>query len=137
MSGDGLALASPSCFSGSAFGNLQSRPHLIWPMYMPARTSLIPTCARMSFAMAVIDIVAKAPANTPPETVKLMLQTLLADRFKLKVHMDNKSLPAFVLAMGKDKPKLKESDGSESKCPGVLSGVPCGGSRRLMRYGRF
>src|SRR5580704_5255343 len=36
------------------------------------------------------EITAKAPAKTPPETVKLMLQTLLADRFGLKVHMDNK-----------------------------------------------
>jgi uncharacterized protein (TIGR03435 family) len=60
------------------------------------------------------DIQAKAPANTPPETVKLMLQTLLADRFKLKVRMDNKSMPAFALSMGKGKPKLKESDGSAS-----------------------
>src|SRR5580700_8510362 len=31
------------------------------------------------------DVLAKAPANTPPETAKLMLQTLLADRFKLVV----------------------------------------------------
>jgi uncharacterized protein (TIGR03435 family) len=65
------------------------------------------------------DIVAKAPANTPPETVKLMLQALLADRFKLKVHMDNKSMPAFVLSLPKGKPKLKESDGSASSgCQG-------------------
>ena len=60
------------------------------------------------------DIAAKAPANTPPETVKLMLQTLLADRFKLKVHIDSKSMPVFVLALGKGKPKMKESEGSGS-----------------------
>jgi len=66
------------------------------------------------------DISAKAPANTPPETVKLMLQSLLADRFKLKLHMDSKVLPAFTLSMGKGKPKLKESDGSApSGCRGV------------------
>ena len=58
------------------------------------------------------DIAAKAPANTSPETVKLMLQTLLADRFKLKIHTDKKPMPAFVLTLGKGKPKLKESDGS-------------------------
>src|SRR5437773_7391726 len=29
------------------------------------------------------DVVAKAPEQTPPDTVRLMLQALLADRFKL------------------------------------------------------
>jgi len=60
------------------------------------------------------DISATAPANTPPETVKLMLQSLLAQRFQLKVHNDNKPLPAFALVAGKGKPKMKESDGSGS-----------------------
>lgn len=65
------------------------------------------------------EIIAKAPAKTPPETVKLMVQTLLADRFQLKVHMDNKPMPAFVLSVGKGKPKLKESDGDgNSGCQG-------------------
>src|SRR5215469_14267008 len=67
------------------------------------------------------DIVAQAPANTPPETVKLMLQTLLADRFKLKVHRDTKPMPVFVLSTGKFKPKLKESEGSG---PDGCQGVP-------------
>src|SRR5215471_9772549 len=67
------------------------------------------------------DIIAKAPANTPPEIVKVMLQTLLADRFKLKVHKDTKPMPVFVLSMGKGKPKLKESDGDG---PGGCKGVP-------------
>lgn len=65
------------------------------------------------------EIIAKAPAKTPPETVKLMVQTLLEDRFKLKVHMDTKPMPAFVLSVGKAKPKLKESNGDgNSGCQG-------------------
>jgi len=32
------------------------------------------------------DVIAKAPAATPPATLKLMLRSLLADRFKLVVH---------------------------------------------------
>jgi uncharacterized protein (TIGR03435 family) len=58
------------------------------------------------------DITAKAPPNTSGEAVKLMLQALLADRFKLVLHKDNKPMPAFVLTVGKGKPKMKESDGS-------------------------
>ena len=58
------------------------------------------------------DVTAKAPPNTPPEQLRLMLQTLLEDRFKLEIHKDSKPLPGFALTLGKGKPKLKESDGS-------------------------
>jgi uncharacterized protein (TIGR03435 family) len=58
------------------------------------------------------DVIAKAPINTPPETVKLMLQALLANRFKLVVHKDTKPIQGFVLTVGKGKPKLKPADGS-------------------------
>jgi uncharacterized protein (TIGR03435 family) len=58
------------------------------------------------------DVLAKAPANTPPETAKLMLQTLLADRFKLVVRQESKPMPAFVLSLGKGKAKMKEADAS-------------------------
>ncbi len=58
------------------------------------------------------DISAKAPADTSPETVKPMLQALLADRFKLAVHNDTKPMSTYVLAMGKGKHKLKEADPS-------------------------
>ena len=39
-----------------------------------------------------------------------MLQSLLADRFKLVAHKDTKPLPAYALVVGK-KPQLKEADG--------------------------
>jgi len=58
------------------------------------------------------DVIAKASPSTPRETLNLMLQSLLADRFKLVVHPDTRPLPGFVLSMGKGKPKLKEADGS-------------------------
>jgi uncharacterized protein (TIGR03435 family) len=59
------------------------------------------------------DVIAKAPRNTPPDTLKLMLQALLADRFKLVVHIDSKPVPAFVLTVGKGKPRLKDSEGGD------------------------
>ncbi|MCU1339231.1 MAG: hypothetical protein JWO19_4812 [Bryobacterales bacterium] len=58
------------------------------------------------------DVIAKAPPSTSPETLRLMLQALLADRFKLVVHNETKPLPAFALTVGKGKPKLKEAEGS-------------------------
>ncbi len=63
------------------------------------------------------DIIAKAPSTTPPETVRLMLQSLLADRFKLVFHHGDQAQPAFVLSAGKGKPKLKQSEGDgDSNC---------------------
>jgi uncharacterized protein (TIGR03435 family) len=63
------------------------------------------------------DVVARSSPATSPEASRLMLQSLLADRFKLVAHKDTKPVPAFVLSLGKGKPKLKESDGSgDSGC---------------------
>ena len=62
------------------------------------------------------DVIAKAPANTAPESLRLMLQALLADRFKLVVHRDTRPFPEYVLTAGKH-PQLKESSGGgESSC---------------------
>ena len=58
------------------------------------------------------DVIAKAPAGTSKENVRLMLQAMLAERFKLAVHNDTKAMPAYVLTVGKGKPRIKESDES-------------------------
>ena len=60
------------------------------------------------------DVIAKAPATTRPDAVKLMLQALLADRFKLVVKKDTRPVPGYVLKAGKGKPKLKPAEGSDS-----------------------
>jgi uncharacterized protein (TIGR03435 family) len=72
------------------------------------------------------DVVAKAPASTSTETAKLMLQTLLGDRFKLVVHPDSHSLPGFALTVGKGgAPKLKAADGSgETGCKYTIPPPP-------------
>jgi len=62
------------------------------------------------------DVIAKAPPSATQEAAKLMLQALLADRFKLVVHMDSKPMAGLMLSLGKAKPKLKESEGKGSGC---------------------
>ena len=57
------------------------------------------------------DLTAKPPSKVSPEVFRSMLQKLLADRFKLVVHPDTKSMPAYALTAGKH-PTLKKSDGS-------------------------
>jgi uncharacterized protein (TIGR03435 family) len=42
-----------------------------------------------------------------------MMQSLLADRFKLVVHRGEQATAAYALSVGKDKPKLTESAADE------------------------
>jgi uncharacterized protein (TIGR03435 family) len=68
------------------------------------------------------DINAKLPAESTPETQKVMLQNLLADRFKLVTHNDTRDLQAYVLTAGKS-PKIKQSEGpGDTGCRGTPSG---------------
>jgi uncharacterized protein (TIGR03435 family) len=52
------------------------------------------------------DVVAKAEGNATDAQMKLMVQTLLAERFQLKLHHDSKELPVYVISLGKTAPKL-------------------------------
>lgn len=57
------------------------------------------------------DIVAKAEGDGTPRRgeFRLMLQTLLAERFHLKVHRETKEMPVYALVVGKNGPKFKQS----------------------------
>jgi len=57
------------------------------------------------------DIVAKAPEQATEDQLRVMLQTLLAERFQLAVHHQAKEAQAWVLTVGKNGPKVKESTG--------------------------
>jgi uncharacterized protein (TIGR03435 family) len=73
------------------------------------------------------DVLGKVPINTPTETARMMLQTLLADRFKLVVRQESRPMPVFVLSVGRGRPKLKEADGSgEQGCRPKPQTVPPG-----------
>jgi uncharacterized protein (TIGR03435 family) len=56
-------------------------------------------------------VIAKAPAPTPVADARLMLRTLLADRFKLAVHEDTRPLTAFVMTVNGTH-KMKETSGA-------------------------
>lgn len=55
------------------------------------------------------DIVATLPAGATPAQVPEMLQSLLAERFGLKVHTEKKEFPVYALVVGKTPLKLKEA----------------------------
>jgi len=64
------------------------------------------------------NVITRTPAGATPDTAKVMLKNLLAERFSLKAHDDNKPLPVFVLSLGSGKHKLKPSEGGPSTCQG-------------------
>lgn len=71
------------------------------------------------------DIVARAPGGTPAATLKLMLRSLLTERFGLVVHKGVAPMPAWILTAVK--PKLAESPGGTTACgpvaPAVMTAV--------------
>jgi bla regulator protein blaR1 len=83
---------------------------------MPAQVS---TRLPKSFPTDAFDIEARAAGNPTKDQMRLMMQSLLADRFKLKVHFEAREGPVFALTLvrpGHTGPKLRpHADGPA--CP--------------------
>ena len=71
------------------------------------------------------DIVAKIPKGSSKEDVKLMLQNLLAERFKLALHKESKELPIYALVVAKGGAKLKETV-EDTPAAGTAAAAPGG-----------
>jgi uncharacterized protein (TIGR03435 family) len=65
------------------------------------------------------NIDAKADAPTTQAQLKLMLQGLLADRFKLKLHKETKEMSVYSLVLGKNGPKLTPAP-KDRECAGQV-----------------
>ena len=59
------------------------------------------------------DIEAKAAGNPNRSEIWLMLQSLLEDRFQLKVHRETKEMPVYALVVEKNGSKLALNSGAE------------------------
>ena len=95
---------------------------------------------------AAFDIEAKMDAETiaalkamPKEQAdgqrRLMMQAMLADRFKLKVHHETKELPIYSLVIAKGGFKLKDADPNNAYADGIkgFDGVARPGMMRMSR----
>ena len=73
------------------------------------------------------DIVAKPPDNSPPTQLPLMVRTLLADRFKLKAHMETREQPIYELVLARDDGRLGPGlTKSDTDCAAVDAARPAG-----------
>jgi uncharacterized protein (TIGR03435 family) len=67
------------------------------------------------------DILAKPDGEGQPNDKqwKIMIQKMLADRFKLSFHHEKKELSVYAIVLGKNGPKLTKSEGDPNGLPGI------------------
>lgn len=80
------------------------------------------------------DIIAKAAGPASEAEMRQMLQTLLLERFQMKVHKETKELPTYVLLPGKGEPKVKEA---KPDAQPSIAGGPSGASFLAQPISRF
>ena len=68
-----------------------------------------PNSRTKDLLLGVYDVTANAGRPVPKEQLMLMLQTLLADRFKLVLHRESKVQAVYKLVVGANGPKFQES----------------------------
>ncbi len=59
------------------------------------------------------DIAAKTSAGTSQADLRLMLQELLTERFKLATHRESKEIPVYAIMIAKGGPRLRASTGDQ------------------------
>jgi uncharacterized protein (TIGR03435 family) len=78
---------------------------------------------------AKFNVVAKMPTGATRDQIPLMMQSMLADRFKLEFHRETRTLQEYSLVVAKGGPKLREAT-EEDKAHGGTSQGP-----RLIKAG--
>jgi uncharacterized protein (TIGR03435 family) len=68
------------------------------------------------------DINATTGSAANNEQIRAMLQTLIADRFKLSLHREKKELPVFAILVGRNGPRLKAGDPTGQRSMGPAAG---------------
>ena len=83
----------------------------------------------------VYDIDAIAPGTPHDDDLRLMFQTLLEERFKLKYHWESRELPTYDLTVARNGPKLKPADPNSKSAWNRKSGAREPGVSRLAGRG--
>jgi len=132
--GDGRDLRAPEFLPGGRFTSKAPLVMVIATAYdipvqlAAARITGAPSWMNVSRNSmdGIYDIEATAPKGAFPDGLspdaradryRLMLQALLADRFKLTIRRESKEMPVYKLVVGKGGPKLQKADIEEKDCP--------------------
>ena len=99
-----------------------------FPINQSPRLSGVPDWARSLTDAYDIEATSVMPAGLSTQArsdrIRLMLQALLADRFKLAIHREAKEMPVYELVVAKGGPKLQPADIQEKDCPETSSTPP-------------
>jgi uncharacterized protein (TIGR03435 family) len=80
---------------------------------------------------ATFDVEAKTETRANKHQLRQMLQTLLADRFKLAAHLGTREMPVYFLTVGKNGPGPTLHELKDGEPPPELKGVTFGGSHQV------
>jgi uncharacterized protein (TIGR03435 family) len=72
---------------------------------------------------ARFDIAAKFPEGVGRDWMPEMIQAMLADRFKLEIHRETRSVPEFALVVAKGGAKLQDASEQDKQQPGTSYGL--------------
>jgi uncharacterized protein (TIGR03435 family) len=67
------------------------------------------------------EIAAKAPPGTPVADLRLMLRTLLAERFKMAMHREPRAVASWIITLSKDPHKLRPPTDPEGEFEAIPS----------------
>jgi uncharacterized protein (TIGR03435 family) len=117
--------------------SLQLRDMPDW--LMPPSMGLLPSGGLARFESRDDGYTIEATGVFPPglsrkardERERAMLQSLLADRFKLKIHSEKGEMPVEVLEVAEGGPKLQKADIEEKDCPAPDPLFPAPGDTNL------
>jgi uncharacterized protein (TIGR03435 family) len=91
------------------------------PNNQSVRLSGVPDWARGLTDVYDIEATGVIPdglsTQTRSDRMRVMVQALLADRFKLAIHRETKEMPVYELVVAKGGPKLQPADVQEKDCP--------------------
>jgi bla regulator protein BlaR1 len=121
---DRTTLVAPTLLPSGRFVFRMPLPVLIsyaykLPFNLTARWTGLPDWTRQ----AIYDIEATSAmpdglsVQARDERARLMVQALLADRFRMAIHRESKEMPVYALEVAKGGPKLQRADIDEKDCP--------------------
>ena len=123
---DAASVKASNAPAGTRAGRLQFTPGRVFGTNVSAREVLLEAYRLKSYQLfggpkwldsTYFDIEARADTPATVNQLRPMLQSLLAERFKLVVHHDTSEMPVFALAIGKSGLKLREVKEGEPKPP--------------------
>jgi uncharacterized protein (TIGR03435 family) len=124
---EGPSRGRPGVFtSGTRLeGNARTVAALLMYAYDVRSDQIAPTRALEPFGETFYDLDARAPGAAPPtaEDFRLMMQAMLAERFRLTMHREMREMAVYEMVVAKNGPRFKPAAADASAVPkNVASG---------------